>query len=64
MPLAEDVGVTAAALTWGDRLTIGITADEGTVPDLELVSSALLDAAERLYRAACDPHASRTRRAV
>jgi diacylglycerol O-acyltransferase / wax synthase len=64
MPLAEDVGVTAAALTWGDRLTIGITADEATVPDLELVSAVLLDSAERLHRAACDPHASRARHAV
>jgi WS/DGAT/MGAT family acyltransferase len=64
MPLAEDVGVTAAAMTWGDRLTIGLTADADAVPDLELVSAALLEAADRLHRAASDPHVRRTRHAV
>ncbi len=64
MPLAEDVCVTAAALTWGDRLTIGLTADAATIPDLEMVSAALLESADRLHRAASDPDASRARRAV
>jgi diacylglycerol O-acyltransferase len=64
MPLAEDVGLTVAALTWGDRLTIGLTADAGTIPDLELVAAALLDSAERLYQATSDPGAPRARRAV
>src|SRR6266540_7261365 len=54
MPLAEDVCVTVAALTWGDRLTLGLTADAASVPDLELVSAALLQAADRLHRAASD----------
>jgi WS/DGAT/MGAT family acyltransferase len=64
MPLATDVGITVAALTWGDRLTIGLTADAGTVPDLELGSAALLEAADRLHRAASDAEARRARRAV
>ncbi len=64
MPLAEDVGVTVAALTWGDRLTLGLTADAASVPDLELVSAALLQAADRLHRAASDAAAERARRAV
>lgn len=64
MPLAEDVGVTAAAMTWGDRLTIGLTADAGIIPDLELVSAALLESADQLCQAAADPDAPRARRAV
>ncbi len=64
MPLAEDVGVTAAAMTWGDRLTIGLTADAGTIPDLELISAAMLESADQLCRAAADPDAPRARRAV
>lgn len=64
MPLASEVGITAAAMTWGDRVTIGLTADAGAVPDLELVSDALLQSMERLHQAASDPAASRTRWAV
>jgi diacylglycerol O-acyltransferase / wax synthase len=64
MPLAEDVGVTAAAMTWDDRLTVGLTADAGTIPDLELLSKALLESADRLCEAAADPDAPRARRAV
>jgi diacylglycerol O-acyltransferase len=64
MPLAADVSLTAAALTWGDRLTIGVTADAGAIPDLELVCAALLEAADRLYRAASDPDAWHARHAM
>jgi hypothetical protein len=64
MPLASEVGITAAAMTWGDRLTIGLTADAGAVPDLERVATALLQSMERLHQAASDPAASRTRWAV
>jgi diacylglycerol O-acyltransferase len=64
MPLAQDVGMTAAALTWGDRLTIGLTADAGAIPDAELMSAALREAADRLYSAASDPDAARARHAV
>jgi diacylglycerol O-acyltransferase len=64
MPLAEDVGVTVAALSWGDRLTVGLTADAGAIPDLEPVAVALLEAADRLRQAAVDPAAPRARRAV
>jgi diacylglycerol O-acyltransferase len=64
MPLAQDVGLTVAALTWGDRLTIGLTADAGAVPDLELLSAAVLESAERLHQAASDPDAQRARHAV
>ncbi len=64
MPLASEVGITAAAMTWGDRVTIGLTADAGTIPDLERVSAAVLDSMERLHEAASDPTASRARWAV
>ena len=64
MPLAEDVGITAAAMTWGDRLTIGLTADAELVPDLERVSAALALSAERLLEAASDPRAARASWAV
>jgi WS/DGAT/MGAT family acyltransferase len=64
MPLAEDVGITAAAMTWGDRLTIGLTADADLVPDLERVSAALALSAERLLEAASDPGAARASWAV
>jgi diacylglycerol O-acyltransferase / wax synthase len=64
MPLASDVGVTAAAMTWGDRLTIGLTADAGTVPDLERVADALRESLDRLAEAATDPDAARARWAV
>jgi len=64
MPLAEDVGITAAAMTWGDRLTLGLTADAGTVPDIDLVSGALQESMERLHEAASDARARRARRAV
>jgi WS/DGAT/MGAT family acyltransferase len=64
MPLASEVGITAAAMTWGDRLTIGLTADASAVPDLERVAAALLQSMERLHQAASDPAASRTRWAV
>jgi hypothetical protein len=64
MPLASEVAITAAAMTWGDRVTIGLTADAGTIPDLERVSAAVLDSMERLHEAASDPTASRARWAV
>jgi diacylglycerol O-acyltransferase / wax synthase len=64
MPLANEVGITAAAMTWGDRLTIGLTADAGTIPDLERVASGVAASMERLHQAASDPAASRTRWAV
>jgi diacylglycerol O-acyltransferase len=64
MPLASEVGITAAAMTWGDRLTIGLTADAGTIPDLERVASGLASSMERLHQAASDPAASRARWAV
>jgi diacylglycerol O-acyltransferase len=64
MPLASDVGITAAAMTWGDRLTIGLTADAGTVPDLERVADALRESLDRLAEAAADPDAARARWAV
>ncbi len=64
MPLAEDVSMTAAALTWGNRLTVGLTADAGAVPDVELMPAALLEAADRLYSVASDPDAPRARHAV
>jgi hypothetical protein len=51
-------------MTWGDRLTIGLTADASAVPDLERVAAALLQSMERLHQAASDPAASRTRWAV
>jgi diacylglycerol O-acyltransferase / wax synthase len=64
MPLASEVGITAAAMTWGDRLTIGLTADAGTIPDLERVAGGVASSLERLHQAASDPAASRTRWAV
>jgi diacylglycerol O-acyltransferase / wax synthase len=64
MPLASGVGITAAAMTWGDRVTIGLTADAGAVPDLELVADAVLQSMERLHQAASDPAAARARWAV
>jgi hypothetical protein len=64
MPLASDVGITAAAMTWGDRLTVGLTADAGTVPDLERVADALRESLDRLAAAAADPEAARARWAV
>jgi diacylglycerol O-acyltransferase / wax synthase len=64
MPLASDIGITAAAMTWGDRLTIGLTADAGTVPDLERVATALRQSLDRLAEAAADPEAARARWAV
>jgi diacylglycerol O-acyltransferase / wax synthase len=64
MPLASEVGITAAAMTWGDRLTIGLTADAGTIPDLERVATGVASSMERLHEAASDPAASRTRWAV
>src|SRR6266508_3771651 len=64
MPLASEVGITAAAMTWGARVTIGLTADAGTIPDLERVSAAVLDSIERLHEAASNPPASRARWAV
>jgi diacylglycerol O-acyltransferase len=64
MPLASDIGITAAAMTWGDRLAIGLTADAGTVPDLERVAVALRQSLDRLAEAAADPEAARARWAV
>jgi diacylglycerol O-acyltransferase / wax synthase len=64
MPLASDVGITAAAMTWGDRVAIGLTADAGTVPDLERVATALRQSLDRLAAEAADPEAARARWAV
>jgi len=64
MPLASEVGITAAAMTWEDRLTIGLTADASTVPDLERIADAMLASMDRLHQAASDPTASRARWAV
>jgi hypothetical protein len=64
MSLASKVGITAAAMTWGDRLTIGLTADAGTVPDLERVAAGVASSMDRLHQAASDPAASRTRWAL
>jgi diacylglycerol O-acyltransferase / wax synthase len=63
MPLASEVGITAAAMTWGDRLTIGLTADAVTIPDLERVAAGAVSSLERLHQAASDP-AARARWAV
>jgi diacylglycerol O-acyltransferase len=64
MPLASNVGITAAAMTWGDRVAIGLTADAGTVPDLEHVATALRQSLDRLAAEAADPEAARARWAV
>jgi diacylglycerol O-acyltransferase len=52
MPLAEDMGFAVAALSWADQLTIGLTADRDTIPELDAVAKAMTDCVEQLYKAA------------
>ncbi|HEX9343205.1 MAG TPA: wax ester/triacylglycerol synthase family O-acyltransferase [Actinomycetota bacterium] len=52
MPLAEDMGFAVAALSWADQLTIGLTADWDTIPELDAVAKAITDCVEQLYKAA------------
>jgi diacylglycerol O-acyltransferase len=42
IPLAEQVGLTVAALTWGDQMTFGLTADPTQIDDLAKISETML----------------------
>jgi diacylglycerol O-acyltransferase / wax synthase len=52
VPLAEDVGLTVAALSWGDHLSLSLTAARAVVPDVPDLAEAVLDCIEALRRAA------------
>jgi WS/DGAT/MGAT family acyltransferase len=42
IPLAEQVGLTIAALTWGDAMTLGFTADPTQIEDLDKLASSMV----------------------
>jgi len=42
IPLAEEVGLTVAALRWNDRLTFGLTADPTQVDDVPKLGAAMV----------------------
>jgi hypothetical protein len=48
VPLAEDVGLALAAMSWGDVLTLGLTADPILVPDLEGLAASVVSGFEVL----------------
>ncbi len=52
MPLAEDMGFAVAAVSWTDQLTVGLTADRDTIPELDAVAKAMTDCIEQLYKTA------------
>jgi WS/DGAT/MGAT family acyltransferase len=51
VPLVDGIGVAFAALTYDDALAIGVTADPGLVPDVDVVASALRTSFEELSSA-------------
>jgi hypothetical protein len=52
VPLAQDVGLTVAALSWTDRLTVSLTAARSVVPDVPDLAKAVLGCIEELRQAA------------
>ena len=44
VPLAKDVGLALASMTWEDTLTVGLTADPEVVPDVNEIAVALVEA--------------------
>jgi WS/DGAT/MGAT family acyltransferase len=42
IPLAEQVGLTVAAMTWNDKLTFGLTADSTQIDDLSKLSETMV----------------------
>lgn len=52
MPLAEDMAFAAAALSWADQFTVGLTAARDTIPNLDAVAKAVTDCIEQLYKLA------------
>jgi hypothetical protein len=55
VPLAEDVGLALAAMSWGDVLTLGLTADPFLVPDLEGLAASVVSAFELLAQTEAEP---------
>ncbi len=51
VPLVDGIGVAFAAFSYEDTLAIGITADPGLVPDVDVVASALRTSFEELSSA-------------
>jgi diacylglycerol O-acyltransferase / wax synthase len=52
LPLAEGVGLTVGAMTWEGRLTFGMTADAGIIPDVDRLAAAVTESFEELVDAA------------
>lgn len=50
MPLAEDVGLTIAAITWPDQMTIGVTADPSRVSEAESLARRVVECVEQLAK--------------
>jgi hypothetical protein len=58
VPLVDGIGVAFAALTYDDALAIGVTADPGLVPDVDVVAGALRTSFEELSSASGVLHAA------
>jgi len=52
VPLAEDVGLTAAALSWNGHLALSLTAARAVVPDVPDLATGVVACIEELRRAA------------
>lgn len=52
VPLAEDVGLTVAALSWGQHLALSLTAARAIVPDVPDLADAVVACIEELRKAA------------
>jgi WS/DGAT/MGAT family acyltransferase len=50
IPLAEDVGLTIAAITWSEQMTIGVTADPSRVEGADMVAQAVVECIARLAK--------------
>ncbi len=50
IPLAEDVGLTIAAITWPDQMTIGVTADPSRVTGAESLARGVVECIEQLAK--------------
>jgi WS/DGAT/MGAT family acyltransferase len=55
IPLAEDVGLTIAAITWPDQVTIGLTADPSQVSGVESIAQGVIECIEFLAKGESEP---------
>jgi len=46
MPLADDLGLTLASVSWGGAVTLGITTDPALVPDVDALAAAMVGCTE------------------